>query len=163
MKILALTVRAVFKSEGLFPGPSVDDVDDLGLAPRTEDLLAQTALVARRARGTMSEVVEFRLRKPERNEIDALYVVMSDPGIASMLGGFSIGSSTTDLETVDLEGWGELNCAAKDEALARSAARSSSRGVRERHSIRGWAGDRWRKREAGPSVRRRPRVPSYSS
>lgn len=60
----------------------------------------------------MYEVAGFRLRKPERSDIDALYVVKNDPEIASMLGGFSIGYSTTDLE-----GWIDLHRAAKDEAL----------------------------------------------
>jgi hypothetical protein len=46
----------------------------------------------------MSEIAGFRVRKPEQNDIGALYVLMNDPEIASMLGGFYIGYSTTDLE-----------------------------------------------------------------
>ena len=34
LKILAMTVRDVFKGKGVISGQSVDDVDDLGLAPR---------------------------------------------------------------------------------------------------------------------------------
>jgi RimJ/RimL family protein N-acetyltransferase len=60
----------------------------------------------------MYEVAGFKLRKAERSDIDALYVVKNDPEVASMLGGFSTGYSK-----VDLEGWVEFHRAAKDEAL----------------------------------------------
>jgi RimJ/RimL family protein N-acetyltransferase len=60
----------------------------------------------------MHEVAGFRLRRPERTDIDALYIVKNDPDVASILGG-----SSTTYSKVDLEGWVEFHRAAKDEAL----------------------------------------------
>lgn len=61
---------------------------------------------------TMYEVAGFRLRKPELSDVPALYVIKNDPDIAAMLGGFSTGYSTTDLEA-----WVESHRVAPDEAL----------------------------------------------
>jgi ribosomal-protein-alanine N-acetyltransferase len=58
------------------------------------------------------EIAGFYLRKPERGDVDALWVVKNDPAVAAMLGGFSTGYSRTDLE-----GWVDFHAKAKDEAL----------------------------------------------
>jgi [ribosomal protein S5]-alanine N-acetyltransferase len=60
----------------------------------------------------MHEVAGLRLRRLERSDIDALYVVKNDPEVTSMLGGFSVGYSKTELE-----GWVDFHRAAKDEAF----------------------------------------------
>lgn len=60
----------------------------------------------------MHEIAGYRLRKPERSDVDALYIIKNDPEIASMLTGFSTGYSKSDLE-----GWVEFHRSAKDEAL----------------------------------------------
>ena len=60
----------------------------------------------------MREVAGYRIRKPERTDVDALYVVRNDPEVISMLGGFSTGYSKADLEE-----WVEFHRNAKDEAL----------------------------------------------
>lgn len=60
----------------------------------------------------MYEVAGFRLRKPERTDVPALYIIKNDPVIAAMLGGFSTGYSRADLEA-----WVESHRLATDEAL----------------------------------------------
>jgi RimJ/RimL family protein N-acetyltransferase len=60
----------------------------------------------------MFEVAGYRLRKPERSDVPALYRIKNDPGIAAMLVGFTTGYSTADLEA-----WVERHRTAPDEAL----------------------------------------------
>jgi len=61
---------------------------------------------------TMHEVAGYRLRRPEPTDVPALYVLKNDPGIASMLAGFSTGYSRKDLEE-----WVETHRVAPDETL----------------------------------------------
>jgi RimJ/RimL family protein N-acetyltransferase len=58
------------------------------------------------------EVAGYRLRKPERSDVPALYRIKNDPGISAMLVGFTTGRSTADLEA-----WVERHRLAVDEAL----------------------------------------------
>lgn len=60
----------------------------------------------------MDEKSEFRLRKPELDDVDGLYSFKNDGEIGSLLGGFTLGYSRSELLT-----WVERHATATDEAF----------------------------------------------
>ena len=70
------------------------------------------------------EIGDFLLRKPEPEDVDALYAWKNDPEIASMLVGF-----TTGYTRADLAKWVEFHRSAADEAFFMITRRADNRAI----------------------------------
>jgi len=70
------------------------------------------------------ELGDYRLRKPEPYDVDALYVWKNDREIAAMLGGFNKGYSKTDLAK-----WVDFHRSAPDEAFFMIATKAEDRAI----------------------------------
>ncbi len=103
MKILLMTIGDVFRSRGVLPGQNIDDVDDLDFARSLED----PDEGARRY-----SVAGYSVRRPEPSDVDSLYIIKNDPGIAALLAG-----TTRPFSMSDLIAWVDLHRNARDEAF----------------------------------------------
>lgn len=69
-------------------------------------------------------VDDYLLRKPELNDLEALYIIKNDPEIAGMVVGFSIGYSITDLKD-----WIEYHKKQRDEIFWVIAEKETNRCI----------------------------------